>query len=196
MSLMQYLNTWKIRKIMFPIVLLVIGIIIGLLIGYMLLTQCYGALNETLGSVKEVTEEYEKLSYSYKLSLILDTIELAQWNSLSATNTLSLKLIMQKINITSYDVKPELYVSRVKEILDDRINMFKNVKPPEHVEKEHLKVLILLNQLSDEIEELYKISIKTSLSAEDISDAKKITNEIFDIAGEIRKEIEFITSNL
>jgi len=181
---------------MFPVIFLVIGIIIGLLIGYMMLTQCYGALSETLGSVKEVTEEYEKLSYSYKLSLILDTIELAQWNSLSAAHTLSLKLIMQKINVTPYDVKPELYVSRVKEILNDRINMFKNVKPPEHVKEEHLKILILLNQLSDEVEDLYKISIKATLEPEDISDAKRIVNEIFDITGEIRKEIEYITSNL
>ncbi len=181
---------------MFPVILLVIGIIIGLLIGYMLLTQCYGALNETLDSVKEITEEYEKLGYSYKLSLILDAIELAQWNSLSAAHTLSLKLIMQEINVTPYDVKPELYVLRVKEILSDRINMFKNVKPPEHVKEEHLKILVLLNQLSDEVEDLYKVSIKVTLEPEDISDAKKIVNEILDITGEIRKEIEYITSNL
>lgn len=196
MQLMRSLSIWKIRKIIVPVTFLVIGIIVGLLIGYMLLIQCYGVLNETLGSIKGITEEYEKLSYSYKLSLILDTIELAQWNSLSAAHTLSLKLIMHKINVTLYDVKPELYVLRVKEILDDRISMFKKVKPPEHVRNEHLKILILLDKLNDEVEDLHKISIKVSLGPEDISNAKRIVNEIFNIVGELRKEIEYITSNL
>lgn len=183
------------RTLLLMVMFLAIGTAVGVVIGYIMVAQCYSTLNEVLGSLKAATAEFEKLSYSYKLSFILDTVELVQWNSLSTVQALSLKYIVQKVNIT-YEVSPELYVSRAKEILYDRIKVFNQTKPVEGLEENHDRIMSLLTQLSEEVDDMYKIAAKEHVTDKDISDARKILGSILTITDKIRREVESATSKL
>jgi len=183
------------KKLPFIVIFLAIGIAIGVLVGYVMVAQCYSTLNEVLDSLKRTTAGFERLSYSYRLSLILDTVELAQWNSLSTAQALSLKYVIHEVNVT-YEVKPEIYISRVKEVLNDRIKVFSQTKPIGGLEENHNRILSLLSRLSDEVDEMYEIAIKENVTSSDLVKARIILDRILDITDEIREEIELVTSKL